>query len=158
MSYLKQFFYLNYVLDKKFKVSQLPYSCCFRIQAIFYLPLWNFFPMFNARGVLRTQSTTLTPYLRYSVNYFIKNTLSQTFEWLLNKSVKTFPLPFHYSFLKNIASKSYLFISSSIYIIIIFIAKKLSHSMKSKPPFFLNPLNCTESSCSLSKERCFSRE
>ena len=49
------------------------------------------------------------------------------FECVLNTPLKSF-LPFYYSFLKNISSRSYLRISSSMYIAIIFIAKKNDHT------------------------------
>ena len=40
------------------------------------------------------------------------------FEWVLNTPLKPFLLPFHFSFLKNISSRSYFCILSSIYIAI----------------------------------------
>ena len=89
---------------------------------------------------LRSQSRTLTTYLRYSVNYYLKKAPSPIFEWVLNTPLKPFPLPLHYSFLD--ISRSYLCISSSMYIAITFIfiaTKKNSHGMQSKPSFFLNP-------------------
>ena len=44
------------------------------------------------------------------------------FEWVLNTPLRTFLFPFHYSFLVNISNRSG--ISSSMYMGVIFIAKK----------------------------------
>ena len=65
-------------------------------------------------------------------------------------------LPFHYSFLMNISSRSYLRISSSMYIAIIFIAKKNLHrdviktSILSKPfKFFWIIISMIKLDCSI---------
>ena len=46
------------------------------------------------------------------------------FKWVLNTPLKIFLFPFHYRFLINISSRSYLCISSGMYIVIIFVTKK----------------------------------
>ena len=47
-------------------------SSCFRIQAISNLSTWKFLlQLLKSEAYFRTQSTTLTTYLRYPINYFL---------------------------------------------------------------------------------------
>ena len=56
------------------EISHLVLSDCFRIQAICLIG--SFFAMIKTRGVFRTQLITLTMYLLFLVNYFLKKALS----------------------------------------------------------------------------------
>ena len=80
---------INY---NKFRVSQSTYSS----QQL--LPNTGYPLMIKTRDLFRTQ-TTFTTCLRYPVNYFLKTVSSYMFECVLNTPLKTFLLPFHYSFL-----------------------------------------------------------
>ena len=95
MPVLQKQLYLTFTSNNQFKISQSPYSYQWLLPStgyIFYLSPWKLFAMIKTKGVFRTKSTTLTTYLRYPVNFFLRKTSSQMFEWVLNTPLKTFLL------------------------------------------------------------------
>ena len=98
--------------NNQFNVSQSSYSSQWlhpNTGYLLFVYLETFFAMIKTRCVFITQSTTLTMYLGYPVNYFLKKASSKMFEWVLNTPLKTFRF---ITVLINNSSRSYLCISN----------------------------------------------
>ena len=125
---------INYVFleqkfssNNQFKASKSPYSSQWLLpntSCLLFVSMEAFFVIIKTRGIFRTHSTTLTTYLRYPVNYFLKKFIVDVRVGSKCTSKNLSFLPFHCSFLTNISVRSYRCIASSMYVAIIFIAKK----------------------------------